>query len=161
VEENLGAVACGGQNRCLAVVGCAQVDAEGNLNSSFVDGRLVVGSGGAADLTAAARDVVVLCRADRLVARVDYVTSPGVRVRAIVTEDAVLERASADSPWALTAGTFGADGARALATTLPFPVVVRDDATPFHPSTFELAALAKLFAEPDASSRPEAERAHG
>lgn len=161
VEENLGAVACGGQNRCLAVVGCAEVDAAGNLNSSFVDGRLVVGSGGAADLTAAAREVVVLCRADRLVARVQYVTSPGERVRAIVTEDAVLERASADAPWELTAGAFGQGGAAELAAALPFPVVVRENAAPFHPSTFELAALAKLFAEPTASSRPEPERAHG
>jgi len=161
VEENLGAVACGRQNRCLAVVGCAQVDAQGNLNSSFVEGRLVVGSGGAADLTAAARDVVVLCRADRLVARVQYVTSPGERVRAIVTEDAVLERESAGASWELTAGAFGERGPQALAASLPFPVVVREGATPFQPSTFELAALARLFAEPDASSRPEAERAHG
>jgi acyl CoA:acetate/3-ketoacid CoA transferase alpha subunit len=160
VEENLGAVACGGQNRCLAVVGCAQADAGGNLNSTFVDGRLVVGSGGAADLTAAARDVVVLCRADRLVARVQYVTSPGERVRVIVTEDAVLERAGADAPWELTAGAFAERSPRALAASLPFPVVVRDDAASFQPSTFELTELAKLFAEPDASSRPEPERAH-
>jgi len=37
-----------------------------------------------------------------LLERVEYVTSPGQRVRSIVTERGVLERADATSPWFLS-----------------------------------------------------------
>ncbi|HYP88474.1 MAG TPA: CoA-transferase [Polyangiaceae bacterium] len=160
VEENLGLVACGRHNRCLAVVGCAQADAFGNLNSSFVGGKLLVGSGGAADLTAGAREVVVLCRSDRLVPRVEYITSAGERVRAIVTEDAVLERAGVAEAWQLTSRALAEQPASELAAAFPFTVRAHDDAPAFEPTAFELAALAELFAGLEPTARPEPGRAH-
>jgi acyl CoA:acetate/3-ketoacid CoA transferase beta subunit len=160
VEENLGVVACGRHNRCLAVVGCAQADAGGNLNSSMVLGKLLVGSGGAADLTAGAHEVVVLCRSDRLVPRVEYITSAGERVRAIVSEDAVIERAGVNEIWELTSRALAERSASELAAAFPFTVRARDDAPAFEPTAFELAALAQLFAESEPTARPEPGRAH-
>jgi len=145
VEENLGAVACGGQNRCLAVVGCAEADVRGNLNSSFVDGELIVGSGGASDLTACAREVVVLCKSDRLVSRVEFVTSPGDRVRAIVTEDGVLERIDTEHGWELTGYGLGTRSASELCAALPFDVSVREAAAATAVTECELRALANIL----------------
>lgn len=95
VEDVLGAITCGADNGCLAVVGAAQVDASGAVNSTWIrPDRLLVGSGGANDIASAAEEVVVLarCSATRLVRRVDYVTSPGRRVLTIVTDRCVLSR---------------------------------------------------------------------
>ncbi len=90
VESVLGTLVCGTNNRCIGVVGCAEVDREGNLNSTRIGGRLLVGSGGACDITAGAREVVVLAPAARLVDRVEYITSRGDSVRSIATERGVL-----------------------------------------------------------------------
>ncbi|HET7542107.1 MAG TPA: CoA-transferase [Polyangiaceae bacterium] len=145
VEDNLGAVACGRHNRCLAVVGCAEADADGNLNSSFVNGELIVGSGGASDLTACAREAVVLCKSDRLVAKVEFVTSPGTRVRAIVTEDGVLERRGPEYPWELTSFGLGARSAAEFCAALPFHVRVREAGAAPPVTGFELDALAEVL----------------
>jgi acyl CoA:acetate/3-ketoacid CoA transferase alpha subunit len=160
VVENLGVVACGRQNRCLAVVGCAEADAYGNLNSSFVDGELIVGSGGASDLTAGAREVVVLCRSDRLKSRVEFVTSPGERVRVIVTEDGVLEREGPHAPWQLRSVGLGARSAAELAAALPFRVRVESADTAPRPTADELAALAEVLSEPAQAPQRTEGRSH-
>jgi acyl CoA:acetate/3-ketoacid CoA transferase beta subunit len=80
--------------RAIGVLGAGQVDAEGNLNSTYsTDGRFILGSGGANDVATGADEVIVVLRhsADRLVDRVDYITAPGTKVTAIVTTEAVLE----------------------------------------------------------------------
>jgi hypothetical protein len=92
VESVLGTLVTGAANRCIGVIGGAEVDAAGNVNSTWSNGKLVVGSGGACDIALGAREVVVLARTERLVAQVEYITSPGARVRAIVIEHGVLER---------------------------------------------------------------------
>jgi acyl CoA:acetate/3-ketoacid CoA transferase alpha subunit len=160
VEENLGAIACGGQNRCLAVVGCAEADQNGNLNSSRVGGELIVGSGGASDLTANAREVVVLCRSDRLVSRVEFVTSPGDRVRAIVTEDGVLERSGTEPDWELVDGGLGSRSTHELRAALPFPVRLCEGRSAAPPSEAELDALAEILPAPARAARAEPGRAH-
>ncbi len=104
VEDALGVLACGADNRCLAVIGAAQVDEIGDLNSTrLADGRILVGSGGAADLAAAAGEVVVVVPAERgrLVDRVPYVTSRGSRVRSIVTDAGILWRDQDGDRWTL------------------------------------------------------------
>jgi len=160
VEDNLGVVACGRHNRCLAVVGCAEADADGNLNSSYVDGELIVGSGGASDLTAGAREAIVLCKSDRLVSRVEFVTSPGTRVRAIVTEDGVLERRGAGQAWTLSNFGLGGRSAAEFCATLPFPVHVFDtDAAPAA-TPLELAALAAILPEMARETRVESGATH-
>jgi acyl CoA:acetate/3-ketoacid CoA transferase alpha subunit/acyl CoA:acetate/3-ketoacid CoA transferase beta subunit len=91
----LGMVVGGPGTRTVACLGAAQVDRDGNLNSTLVPGGpFLVGSGGANDVAsrAAACVVVALARPDRLVERVGYVTSPGRNVLSVVTERGVLRR---------------------------------------------------------------------
>lgn len=95
VEEVLGVQVCGADNRCLGVLSAAEVDAQGDINSSYAPtGRLLVGSGGANDIASSAAEVVVVvpCDSRRLVERVAHVTSPGRAVTAIATEQGVLRR---------------------------------------------------------------------
>ncbi len=108
IEDVLGALACGADNRCLAVIGAAQIDATGAVNSTRLgDGTLLVGSGGAHDLAAAAAEVVVLVRCDRkrMVAAVDYVTSPGRAVTHVVTDRATFQRTGTGTETGIPAGT--------------------------------------------------------
>lgn len=99
IEQTLGALVCGAQNRCVGVVGCAQIDPHAHLNSTLVNGKLVVGSGGAADIAAGARELVVLARLDRLVPQVEHVTSRARGPTSVVTERGVLSR-QPDGSWA-------------------------------------------------------------
>ena len=124
VEDVLGTHACGAANACLGILGAAQVDGTGSLNSSrLADGRPLVGSGGACDVAAAAAEVMVLSRADpaRLVRAVDFVTSPGARVRSIVTDLGTLVRDGAGADWRLDAlaPAACAEGARPVARPAP------------------------------------------
>jgi acyl CoA:acetate/3-ketoacid CoA transferase beta subunit len=79
-------------------VGClggAEVDREGNVNSTrLADGRFLVGSGGANDVVSRAADCVVVTQARpaRLPARVGFVTAPGERVTRVVTDRGVLRK---------------------------------------------------------------------
>ncbi len=95
VEQVLGTLVRGTATSCIGVVGAAQVDRAGNLNSTFVDGKLLVGSGGACDIASGAQELIVLVRSDRLVPRLDYITSVGRNVSHLVTESGVLERIKA------------------------------------------------------------------
>jgi len=91
----LGLVVGGPGTRTVACLGAAQVDKEGNLNSTLISGGpFLVGSGGANDVAsrAAACVVVSLARPDRLVNHVSYITSPGRQVVSVVTDLGVLRR---------------------------------------------------------------------
>jgi acyl CoA:acetate/3-ketoacid CoA transferase alpha subunit/acyl CoA:acetate/3-ketoacid CoA transferase beta subunit len=101
IDSVLGALCCGNAVSCLGVIGAGQVDEDGNVNSSFIDGAPLVGPGGAPDIAACAQELLVLTRADgkRLVPRVEYVTSLGHQLRTIVTEACVFERRGPGEPW--------------------------------------------------------------
>jgi acyl CoA:acetate/3-ketoacid CoA transferase alpha subunit/acyl CoA:acetate/3-ketoacid CoA transferase beta subunit len=101
VDNMLGALCCGGVAACIGVIGAAEVDEQGNVNSSFADGEPLVGAGGAPDIAACASEVIVLARADprRLVRKVQHITSLGHNVRSIVTEACVFERDGTSAPW--------------------------------------------------------------
>jgi len=91
----LGMVVGGPGTRTVACLGAAQVDRDGNLNSTLIPGGpFLVGSGGANDVASRAEAcvVVALARPDRLVERVGFVTSPGGRVTSVVTDLGVLRR---------------------------------------------------------------------
>lgn len=101
IEDVLGTIVCGSDNRCLAVVGAGQVDENGNINSTRLeDGTMLVGSGGANDITSSAAEVVVLASAEsgRLLRQVPYITSPGRAVRHVVTEVGTLCRKDTSLP---------------------------------------------------------------
>ncbi len=91
----LGMVVGGPGTRTVACLGAAQVDRDGNLNSTSIPGGpFLVGSGGANDVASRATACVVvsLARPERLVEHVGYVTSPGRRVERVVTDLGVLRR---------------------------------------------------------------------
>jgi acyl CoA:acetate/3-ketoacid CoA transferase beta subunit len=91
----LGMVVGGPGTRTVGCLGAAQIDRHGNLNSTCIPGGpFLVGSGGANDVASRATACVVvsLARRERLLAEVGYVTSPGERVRSIVTDLGVLRR---------------------------------------------------------------------
>jgi glutaconate CoA-transferase subunit B len=71
----------------LAIIGCAQVDKYGNVNSTAIfQNRIhhkpivrLPGSGGANDMVSSARRTMIMARLERrrFVPQVDYITSPG------------------------------------------------------------------------------------
>ena len=102
----LGTYVSGPATKCIGLVGAGQIDGTGAINSTYTaDGEFIVGSGGANDVLSGADEVIVTVshQADRLVDAVPYVTSPGERVRTIVTDLCVFERADSRSPFVLNA----------------------------------------------------------
>jgi acyl CoA:acetate/3-ketoacid CoA transferase beta subunit len=93
-ETVLGAIVQGTGPEGLAILAAAQVDSKGRLNTTLANGRFITGSGGANDVASGIGELIVLIPHDpaRLVSQVDYVTSPGERTVAIVTDRAVFVR---------------------------------------------------------------------
>jgi acyl CoA:acetate/3-ketoacid CoA transferase beta subunit len=132
-EAVLGLHVSGRHNRCLALVGAAQIDAAGNINSTYTEhGRFLVGSGGANDIASAAAEVIAISQqaTHRLVDRVPYITSVGQRVSSLVTDLGVYEKRA--GKFALT-GYFATSGEGAEASlqrirgSCGWPLVVADD----------------------------------
>lgn len=97
-------------NNCLSIIGAAQIDAQGNINSTYSDdGRFLVGSGGANDINSASKDIVAITQqsAKRLVNKLPYITSPGHLVSTLVTDLGLFEKRN--GRFALT-GVFPAEG---------------------------------------------------
>jgi acyl CoA:acetate/3-ketoacid CoA transferase alpha subunit/acyl CoA:acetate/3-ketoacid CoA transferase beta subunit len=102
----LGTYVAGPGTQCIGLVGAGQIDGSGAINSTYADdGSFIVGSGGANDVLSAAEEVIVTVshQRTRLVQAVPYITSPGHRVRTIVTDRCVFERADGATPFELTA----------------------------------------------------------
>jgi len=90
-------------NNCLSIIGAAQIDAEGNISSTYSsDGRFLVGSGGANDINSASREVIAITQQTktRLVTKLPYVTSPGSLVTTLVTDLGIFTKR--DGRFALT-----------------------------------------------------------
>jgi acyl CoA:acetate/3-ketoacid CoA transferase beta subunit/acyl CoA:acetate/3-ketoacid CoA transferase alpha subunit len=100
LDDTLGVLTCGADNGCIAALGAAQIDRHGNLNTTWLAGKLLVGSGGACDIAASVEEVVVLTRLapGRLVDDVEYITSPGHAVGSVVTDGGVLTRPAPQPP---------------------------------------------------------------
>lgn len=88
-----GLILGGARRSGLAILGAAQIDRHGNLNSTIVGGKLLTGSGGAND-AASVCDTIVVTRLNRrkCVPDVEYVTCPGNNVRALVTDRGVFRK---------------------------------------------------------------------
>ena len=89
-----------------------QVDAQGRFNSTMLgDNTLLVGSGGANDVASTADEVVITMPASptRLVKQLPYVTGPGERVTAVVTDLGIFEKTRGKESLRLTTLVGGAD----------------------------------------------------
>ncbi|MDI5963314.1 CoA-transferase [Streptomyces sp. SL13] len=89
--------------RALGVLAAAEIDRTGTINTSVgADGRWLTGSGGANDI-ASSTDCVVIAPSSRrrYVETVGYRTSPGDRVREVVSDFGRFRRATGDEPFRL------------------------------------------------------------
>ena len=106
VYHIMGLLMAGARNRCVGAFGAAQIDKHGNVNSTMIPGKtFFVGSGGANDVACGAREsmVTMIQEKDRMVEKVPYITSPGSRIRTLVTNMAVYEKLDGDDEFTLTA----------------------------------------------------------
>jgi acyl CoA:acetate/3-ketoacid CoA transferase alpha subunit/acyl CoA:acetate/3-ketoacid CoA transferase beta subunit len=105
VPTVLGALVVGRSGGCMGAVGAGEIDERGNIGSTWSrTGTYVVGSGGANDVATSAAELLVTVKNSRrrMVSSVGYVTSPGDRVRSVVTDLGVFQRAGSDEPFVLT-----------------------------------------------------------
>lgn len=89
-----GVIVAGGSSRCLSVLGAAQIDQYGNINSTkLAEDQFLVGSGGGND-SANAREVIVIMDQSRrrFLETLPYVTSPGDRVTTVVSSMGVFRK---------------------------------------------------------------------
>lgn len=89
----------------LGSLGAAQVDRQGNLNSTCIPGKLLLlGSGGANDVATGSKAVVVTAYLGKgkFKKHVDYITSPGTNVRYVATDYGVFEKKTGETELILT-----------------------------------------------------------
>jgi acyl CoA:acetate/3-ketoacid CoA transferase beta subunit len=118
----------------IGCLGGAQVDRNGNVNSTEIPGvAFLVGSGGGNDVASVAEEVVVVATLtpQRTPSECGYVTSPGRAVRALVTDLGRLEKRTPDGELELCAVPTGPEPlrervARAVAAC-GWPLAVRDE----------------------------------
>ncbi len=94
IDWTLSVLVGGSTARAVGALGAAQVDRLGNLNSTRLPDRMLMGSGGANDVVTCARETVVVAAQsrERFVERVAYVTAPGGRVRSVVSQLGTYEK---------------------------------------------------------------------
>jgi len=111
VFEALGLHGCGGTNACMGTIGAGEIDKHGNVNSTrTAAGEFLVGSGGANDIVTSAAETVVVAaqRAQTFVEKVSYVTSPGTKIRCVVSTMGRFEKLDGDE--LVLTGYFAASG---------------------------------------------------
>jgi acyl CoA:acetate/3-ketoacid CoA transferase alpha subunit/acyl CoA:acetate/3-ketoacid CoA transferase beta subunit len=94
----LGALVGGAGTTTIGCLGGAQIDRNGNINSTMVPGgAFLVGSGGGNDVASVAAECIVVATLNptRTPAECGYITSPGRAVRALVTDLGLLEKLGA------------------------------------------------------------------
>ncbi|MFF2599687.1 Acyl CoA:acetate/3-ketoacid CoA transferase, alpha subunit [Streptomyces sp. LaPpAH-199] len=103
VAETLGG-AVAANPRCLGVLSAAEIDPGANINTTLLpDGRWITGSGGANDIASSVDCVVIaLASARRYVPRLTHLTSPGLRIRDVVSQFGRFTRAGAGAAFELT-----------------------------------------------------------
>ncbi|MBW2028707.1 MAG: hypothetical protein JRJ31_06490 [Deltaproteobacteria bacterium] len=101
--EVYGTLVGGAHNRCLSIIGTAQVDQYGNLNTVKIDKTPLIGVGGAGDAINACESLVVTRQSKkRFMKRVPYVGCSGQRIRTLVTDLGVFEKLDDKGVFTLT-----------------------------------------------------------
>ena len=138
-ETILGMVVSGPGTVAMACLGAAAIDKRGNVNSTDIPGGpFLVGSGGGNDVASTIDEAVVVATLTdrRTVDDVGYVTSPGARVGALVTDLGVFEKDDRDE-LVLTAVPEGRVEARveAVRDLCGWKLAVADDLAELPPPT--------------------------
>ena len=89
-----GTMVGGHQAHCLALLGSGEIDATGNMNSTYSNGQFLVGSGGSNDAVSLAAETVVMMRqnAGRMVPKVEYITCAGSTVSHLVSDHGIFDK---------------------------------------------------------------------
>ncbi len=150
INDVLGSIVGADSNRCIGALGAGQVDRHGNVNSTCIPEfkLLLVGSGGAADVAAGAREVVIIIdhSSFRLVEQVPYVTCPGDKITMVITTKGVLEKR--DGEMVLTGYFATGDREQALADikeNCGWELAVADDVAEIAPPDLEELKSVRMF----------------
>jgi acyl CoA:acetate/3-ketoacid CoA transferase beta subunit/acyl CoA:acetate/3-ketoacid CoA transferase alpha subunit len=136
----LGALVGGAGTTTIGCLGGAQIDRAGNVNSTHVlPGPFLVGSGGGNDVASTATENVVVATLtrQRTVAACSYITSPGDRVRALVTDCGLFEKRDGELVLTALAPEYSVDDVRAL---VGWELHTADDIAELDPVTFDEVA---------------------
>ncbi|MBT4521214.1 MAG: hypothetical protein HOC23_14530 [Halieaceae bacterium] len=152
VFEALGLHGCGSDNSCLATIGAGQIDKFGNINSTrTAAGDFIVGSGGANDIVTAASETVVVAgqRSQAFVEKVDYITSPGSKVRCVISTMGRFEK-NDDNELVLSAIFIRQDQSRkeiiaAICERCSWPLKISPEVEELAPPSDEELALLRVF----------------
>jgi len=96
----------GSAAKCMGSVGAGQIDKTGAINSTMIPGvAYLTGSGGGNDVCSNAAEVVVTAvqTKSRFVDELAYITSPGHRVKTVVSDLGVFEKTDGQDQLILTA----------------------------------------------------------
>ncbi len=87
-------IVCGKSRRSLSILGAAQIDKHGNLNSGKLSEKVYLqGPGGAGDACQASEVLAILRQSkDRFLEKLPYITSAGNQVTTLVSEFGVFEK---------------------------------------------------------------------
>jgi len=101
--EVYGTFVGGARNRCLGILGAAQIDKFGNINTLKMGNLYFIGAGGAADAVNASETLVVARQSrERLIEKVPFISCRGDKVKTLVTNLGVFEKFEGDKTFTLT-----------------------------------------------------------
>ena len=101
----------GNNKSSLSILGAAQIDKLGNINTTRLKGSFLMGSGGANDAVNASETLIVVKQSRaRFVDKVPYVTCPGRNVKLIVTDMGVFQKVDDEQEFRLVACLSGPKG---------------------------------------------------
>jgi acyl CoA:acetate/3-ketoacid CoA transferase alpha subunit/acyl CoA:acetate/3-ketoacid CoA transferase beta subunit len=92
-SEVYGTFVGGAHNRCLSVIGAAQIDQYGNINTVKVNDSYFIGVGGAADALNSCETMAVVKQSrDRFLKKAPFISCPGERIKTLVTDMGVFRK---------------------------------------------------------------------
>jgi glutaconate CoA-transferase subunit B len=149
-----GSILSGPRSRSLALLGAAQVDRQGRLNSTYIQkhDQMLAGGGGAADAATLSSEILAMVpnRPGRFVESVDFVTSPSSRLTEVVTDFGSLRISLSKAELVLSRRFVSADDASNAAAEIGtqsgwMPDVSEADIEP--PATREEVELLRMFTQ--------------
>ncbi len=150
ITETLGILV--GRSSCMGILGAAQVDRFGNINSTMVPPkRLITGSGGSNDVAAVSDEVLLVAPQSlfRFVKQVPYTTSPGARMKTLISTLGRFEKIGDDEEFTLTGVIDNGDSPeemiRDIRTQCGWDLKVAPEPEMIPPPTGEELALLRLF----------------
>ena len=102
----LGVIVSGPRSSCIGALGAAEVDLEGNINTTrTADGKHIIGSGGSNDVATSASEIMMIIgqSTNRFKDRLSYITSPGKNVTTVVSTQGVFQKIDEDEELSLVA----------------------------------------------------------